>query len=83
MNRPPAHIRFGGCELTRSRHVCAFFNSPDEAYKSSMSFISEGFACGHKAVHFVNPGSIGSHLERLQCEGVDKGSRGGASEMDE
>ncbi|MDP9811505.1 hypothetical protein J2W42_004369 [Rhizobium tibeticum] len=32
--------------MTRSRHVGAFFNSPDEEYKSLMPFISEGFACG-------------------------------------
>jgi hypothetical protein len=71
MTSPRTRIRFGGFELTSSRHVCAFFNSTEEAYSTLMPFISDGFTCGHKAVHFVNPGSLGEHMNRLRCEGID------------
>jgi hypothetical protein len=64
-------IRFAGSQLVHSRHVCAFFNSEDEAYKVLIPFIVDGFECGHKAVHLVNPGQRPAHLDRLRCEGID------------
>lgn len=66
---PP--IRFAGSQLSESRHVCAFFNSDDEEYRVLMPFIKDGFACGHKAVHVVNPGQDADHLRRLAAAGID------------
>jgi len=66
-----APIRFAGSELGEARHVCAFFNSADEEYRVLMPFIKDGFACGHKAVHVVNPGAGDDHLERLTAAGID------------
>jgi hypothetical protein len=45
-NTPPS--AFAGCELAESRHVCAFFNSDEEAYQVLLPFIADGFrgACG-------------------------------------
>src|SRR5690242_4152520 len=54
MKRTPA-IPFAGAQLNETRHVCAFFNSNDEAYRVLLPFIKDGIDCGDKAVHVVNP----------------------------
>src|SRR5579863_2191125 len=66
---PP--ISFAGSQLTETRHVCAFFNSDDEEYRVLLPFIKDGFQCGHKAVHVVNPGQHQDHLQRLRDAGID------------
>jgi hypothetical protein len=60
-----APIRFAGSQLAESRHVCAFFNNDDEEYRVLLPFIKEGFECGDKAVHVVNPDQRADHLLRL------------------
>ena len=42
-----AAIPFAGSQLGESRHVCAFFNNDDEAYRVLLPFIRDGFACNH------------------------------------
>lgn len=64
-------IAFAGCELAETRHVCAFFNSDEEAYQVLLPFIADGFRCNHKAVHIVNPGEDRAHRERLTAAGID------------
>ena len=78
-----APIRFGGSELGESRHACAFFNSADEQYRVLLPFIKDGFECGHKAVHVVNPGGQEEHLQRLIASGIDAaaGQRTGQLEV--
>ncbi len=66
-----APIAFAGCELAESRHVCAFFNSDEEAYQVLLPFIADGFRCNHKAVHIVNPGEGCAHRKRLAAAGID------------
>ena len=66
-----APIPFAGSQLGDARHVCAFFNSEDEGYRVLLPFIKDGFACGDKAVHVVNPGQRRNHLQRLAAEGID------------
>jgi hypothetical protein len=64
-------IPFAGSELGETRHVCAFFNSNDEAYRVLLPFIKDGFACGDKAIHVVNPDQRSGHLQRLVAAGID------------
>jgi hypothetical protein len=66
---PP--IPFAGSQLAEIRHVCAFFNSADEQYRVLLPFIKDGFTCGHKAVHVVNPGGDKAHIQRLTAAGID------------
>jgi len=66
---PP--IPFAGSELGDARHVCAFFNTDDEEYRVLLPFIVDGFECGDKAVHIVNPGQQDDHLQRLSTAGID------------
>ena len=66
-----APISFAGSHLAETRHVCAFFNSEEEEYRVLLPFIKDGFACGHKAVHVVNPDQRDGHRERLTAAGID------------
>jgi len=64
-------IRFAGSQLGETRHVCAFFNSDDEAYRVLLPFIKDGFECGEKAVHIINSDLRHDHLRRLAAAGID------------
>jgi hypothetical protein len=66
-----APISLAGAQLGDVRHVCAFFNSDDEEYRVLLPFIKDGFACGDKAVHVVDPGQQHNHLQRLTAAGID------------
>jgi hypothetical protein len=66
-----APIAFAGSQLTELRHVCAFFNSDEELYRVLLPFIKDGFECGDRAVHVVNPGQHHDHLRRLAGVGID------------
>jgi hypothetical protein len=64
-------IRFAGSELGAQRHICAFFHSADEEYRVVLPFIKDGFECGHKALHIVNPKLRDNHRRRLASAGID------------
>jgi MEDS: MEthanogen/methylotroph, DcmR Sensory domain len=64
-------IPFAGSQLGEARHVCAFFNSAEEEYRVLLPFIKDGLACGHKAVHVVNPDKRENHIQRLTASGID------------
>jgi MEDS: MEthanogen/methylotroph, DcmR Sensory domain len=66
-----AAISLAGSRLDQTRHVCAFFNDDDEEYGVLLPFVKDGFACGDKAIHVVNPDQRDSHLRRLEAAGVD------------
>jgi hypothetical protein len=66
---PP--IPFAGSQLGDVRHVCAFFNNDEEQYRVLLPFIKDGFACGDRAVHIVNPDKYADHLRRLTAVGID------------
>ena len=69
---PP--ISLAGSLLGDARHVCAFFNSDEEEYRVLLPFIKDGFECGDKAVHVVNPKHRDDHLQRLAVAGIDVGA---------
>ena len=71
MKRVVPPIPFAGSQLDETRHVCAFFNSDDEEYRVLLPFIKDGFNCGDKAVHVVNPDQRQDHLQRLAAVGID------------
>ena len=66
-----APISIAGSSLADTRHVCAFFHSEEEEYRVLLPFIKDGFTCGHKAVHVVNPDRRNGHLQRLAAAGID------------
>lgn len=64
-------IRFAGSTLGKYRHICAFFNSPDEEYRVLLPFVKEGIERGEKAFHIVDPRLRHEHVERLRSVGID------------
>lgn len=64
-------IRLAGSVLGAQRHVCAFFHNPDEKYRILLPFIKEGFECGDRAFHVVDPKLREEHLQRLESAGID------------
>ena len=64
-------VPFGGSPLSDNRHVCAFFHSDEEEYRVLLPFIKNGFDCGDRAVHIVNPHQRQEHLQRLVSAGID------------
>jgi hypothetical protein len=64
-------MRFAGSELGAQRHVCAFFHSAEEEYRVVLPFIKDGFECGQKAFHVVDPKLRDEHRERLGSAGID------------
>ncbi|HZY62355.1 MAG TPA: MEDS domain-containing protein [Edaphobacter sp.] len=64
-------ISLAGSHIDDCRHVCAFFTSEEEEYRVLMPFIREGFSCGDKAVHVVDPSQREEHLQRLATVGID------------
>ncbi|MGC2447617.1 MAG: MEDS domain-containing protein [Candidatus Sulfotelmatobacter sp.] len=71
MKKTTAPIPFAGSQLGQTRHVCAFFNNDDEEYRVLLPFIKDGFQCGHKAIHVVNPDQHQDHVRRLGAVGID------------
>jgi hypothetical protein len=71
LKKATAPIPFAGSQLDQTRHVCAFFNSAEEEYRVLLPFIKDGFQCGHKAIHVVNPDQRQDHLRRLAEVGID------------
>ena len=70
-NQSERPIRFAGSVLGAQRHVCAFFHSPDEEYRVLLPFIKEGFECGQKAFHIVDPKLRERHVQWLASVGID------------
>jgi hypothetical protein len=75
-------IRFAGSELGAQRHICAFFHSADEEYRVVLPFIKDGFECGHKAFHVVDPKLRDKHRERLASAGIDVAAAEQSAQLD-
>jgi hypothetical protein len=63
--------QFTGSVLRPYRHICAFFNSVDEEHRVLRPFITDGFADGDKAYHYVDPERREEHLSWLAEAGID------------
>lgn len=71
MKKDAPPISLAGSHLGDTRHVCAFFDSDDEEYQVLLPFMKDGFDCGDKAIHVVNPDQRDDHLRRLAAAGID------------
>lgn len=60
-------VRLTPAAVGNHRHICAFFNSPDEEQRVLKSFIKEGLAGGEKSVHIVDPNDREAYLRRLRA----------------
>jgi hypothetical protein len=75
-------LDFAGGSLGQRRHICAFFNSADEQHRVLGSFIKDGFDCGDKAFHLVDPQQREDHLRRLAEAGIDVHEAMGSGQLE-
>lgn len=65
-----APINLAGSQLGDFRHVCAFFSSLDDEYKTMLPFMRDGLAAGERLVNFM-PEDRPDHEDRLRAGGID------------
>jgi hypothetical protein len=63
-------IQCAGGSLGQHRHVCAFFNDPDEEHRVLRSFFKDGFDRGERATHIVEADKRADYLRRLTEAGL-------------
>ncbi|MDB4875632.1 MAG: hypothetical protein JWM41_2078 [Gemmatimonadetes bacterium] len=71
MTPSDAAVHLGGSALGQHRHVCAFFNTPEEEYNVLLPFIREGMDHGERAFHVYDADRRGRHLRELRRAGID------------
>lgn len=71
MSSKATPIHFAGFEFGDQCHVCAFFHSPDEKYRALLPFVKDGFDCGDRAFHVIDPDRRKEHFQRLESVGID------------
>ena len=71
MNTSSLPIAFAGSTLGRYRHICAFFNSPQEEYETLLPFVREGIERGERAFHVLPVQYRQEHLDQLRSAGID------------
>jgi hypothetical protein len=59
-----------GCSLGDCRHVCAFFLTAADEYRTLLPFVVEGLERGERGVNVV-PKAREDHVGRLRAAGVD------------
>jgi hypothetical protein len=64
-------IQIGGMVLRAHLHICAFFGSHEDEYRMLLPFIKDGFECGEKAVHIIDPMRRTEHVRQLRSAGID------------
>jgi hypothetical protein len=66
-------IRFAGATLDQPRHVCAFFDSPEQEDRVMGPFVQDGLERKEKAFHIVDPDPVwqAAYLRRMERRGID------------
>ena len=64
-------INFAGLGLNGNYHLCAFFHSEDEEFRTLLPFMVDGLAAGEKVVYLVDGNNIEEHRRRLRDGGMD------------
>lgn len=74
MKKVAAPIRFAGSTLEDRAHICAFFNSPDEAHRVLLPFVKEGLELGEKTLLTIDPQQRKEHIRWLTSAGIEVGA---------
>ena len=68
--------------LGSHRHVCAFFEGPEEEHRVLRSFVKDGLDGGEKAFHVVAPELRQAYLDRLAAGGIDVESASSTGQLE-
>jgi hypothetical protein len=66
-----APVRLGGSVIGEKGHICAFFSSAEDEYRTLLPFIKDGLDSGEAAFHTIDPARADDHLSRHVAAGVD------------
>jgi len=66
-------IHLAGTTLGGHRHVCAFFDGPDDEYRMTLPFVREGLDRNELAFHIVDPADREGYARRLEQSGIPFG----------
>jgi MEDS: MEthanogen/methylotroph, DcmR Sensory domain len=64
-------VKIAGRSLQRSAHVCVFYNSDEEKYRTLLPYIKDGIEAGDKTVHLLDPSQIQAHICCMKNAGID------------
>lgn len=64
-------VKIAGRTLQRSAHVCVFFNSDEEKYRTLLPYIKDGIEAGDKTIHLLDPHGIQAHICCMKAAGID------------
>jgi hypothetical protein len=73
---------FAEAVLEDAHHVCAFFHSKDEEYRTLAPFMLEGLAAGEKAIHLINSKLREPYQRRMTGAGVDLDAVGRSGQLE-
>ncbi len=63
-------FRLANEAIRRHRHLCAFFSSQQDQYDFLLPFIKEGFDCGERGFHIIDPNRLEQHRKHLVASGI-------------
>ena len=66
-----APVHLGGSVVGEKGHICAFFSSTDDEYRTLLPFIKDGLDEGEAAFHTIDPARADDHLSRHLAAGID------------
>jgi hypothetical protein len=66
-----APVHLGGSLVGEKGHICAFFSSADDEYRTLLPFIKDGLEQGEAAFHTIDPARATDHLNRHLAAGID------------
>lgn len=64
-------VSLAGAKLDHYRHVCAFFNSRDEEYRTLDPFILDGLQRGERIAYIVDPAERSESVRHFRQLGLD------------
>ena len=67
----PAPVHLGGSLVGEKGHICAFFSSADDEYRTLLPFIKDGLDEREAAFHTVDPARVNDHVNRHLAAGID------------
>ena len=63
-------IHFAGKSMGGHRHVCAFFDTPEEEYGVTLPFVKEGIQRSEYGFHIVDPALRSDYVGRIEGAGI-------------
>src|SRR5260370_6297795 len=63
-------IQFAGTALGAHRHICGFFDGPEDEYRVTLPFVEEGLQRKELAFHIVDPANRAGYIRRLEQAGL-------------